>query len=479
MELGIRNEIEKHHLLEVGDRVLIGVSGGPDSMALLHWLMTHRHTWNLTIRAVHLNHQFRGQEADLDQAYVEEMCQKWEIPYSSEKINVKQYAKEHKLNKQVAARECRYALFQELASKYEFQKVALAHHGDDQVETVLMRLIRGAGLSGLSGIPTKRIADGYTIIRPLMSISKSRIEEYCQFHGIVPRIDQSNESDDYTRNKIRHHLVPSLIELNPNLRQVIADMTQLLREEDHYLDEVAQQYVKKVIELESPHTISINLLLFGEIPLPLQRRVVLLILNCLTKIPLDWGKVHIEQILELTRKGNGSKQIHLPHQIVARREYEHLSFFNHAEKGNQEDRSTVLYQHLLPSEGEYHFTNPPIHIKIVRHSNTSSPFQNDPQKWNAGRKQLVATFDSEELTFPLVLRCRIPGDRIQPIGMEGHKKVKDIFIDQKIPSSQRDHWPILADQSGILWITGLKRGSRGKVTDETEDVITIVVVLQD
>jgi tRNA(Ile)-lysidine synthase len=476
MEQSIHKLIQRASLLQKKDRVLVAVSGGPDSMALLHWLIAHQGLWELELMAVHLNHGFRGAEADADQVYVETVCASWDVPCLTKKLDVNRYAKENQLSKQVAARECRYSFFDEVAEGYHMNKLAMAHHGDDQIETVLMRLVRGAGLSGLSGIPVQRQTSQYTIIRPLMGVSKAQVEEYCRQMKIEPRLDQSNLKDDYIRNKLRHHVLPYLQELNPNIHQVIHEVTETLREEDSFLEDLAEKSLKQVIESESWNRISMNLPIFQTIALPLQRRVILLILNYLIQSHSHWSKVHIDLIIQLIRTEYGSKQIHLPHGITVVREYDHVYILKDYMPSHQKDS----YEYVIDKEGEIHLADHSIRMMIeINERNNSAYHEKRPEKLDketngyALRRTDVAHFDAQTVSFPLVLRTRKPGDRIQPLGMEGYKKVKDIFIDEKVPPIERTQWPLLADQEGILWIPGLKRANRGKVVEATTEIMTI------
>jgi tRNA(Ile)-lysidine synthase len=473
MELDVFEHIKKHDLLQNGDRVLVAVSGGPDSMALLHFLWQNRKRWNLTLRAVHVNHQFRDTEADADQTYVEQTCQKWDIPCSSQKINVSLYAKEHQLSKQVAARECRYRFFDQVAKELDFHKLALAHHSDDQVETVLMRLVRGAGLAGLSGIPTTRQTEAYQIIRPFMTLRKEEIERYCLSQHISPRIDQSNLSDDYTRNQIRHHLVPQLLELNPQWHGVVQEMTDTLATEDRFLDDLAKKYVEQVIESRVLNKLTINLTFFQQVPLPLQRRLILLLLSYLSNKRSDWNKIHIQDILELTEKDHGSKSIDLPNQVTAIKEYQYLHLVQREAKRNVEkERSHV--EERIPPEGVLYVESLSFKITVIRRTFNSAT-EDCSRIRHPSAHSFTASFDADQLSFPLKVRNRRAGDQIQPLGMGGHKKVKDIFIDHKIPLLQRHGWPLIVDQEVILWIPGLKRADRGKVTETTKNIITMTV----
>lgn len=484
MELDIHNFLKKHHMIQAGDALLIAVSGGPDSMALLHWLVKQREKLNLKLRVIHVNHQLRGDAADADQEYVEGMCQQWEVACTSVVMDVEAYAKENRMSKQAAARACRYQAFKQTAERYGLRKVAMAHHADDQVETVLMRMIRGAGLQGLSGIPPYRAAEGFVIVRPFLELSRKTIEEYCHYYQIEPREDQSNLTDDYTRNYLRHHVTPLLAQLNPKLQMAIGEMSDVLREENDWLEQEAKKYVQQVMELKKRHKITINLSKFRHIPLPLQRRAILLILNCLPETDTDWSKKHIDQLLRVCIQENGNKELHLPYKILARKEYTTLTLIKRESEG--EHRPAQQYISLrLPNEGELEVPEMSLRVTIRRQQGFAldlDTLEPDEAKHVSettfdqdASKHYTAYFDTEQLELPLTIRNRRTGDKFQPLGMKGHKKVKDIFIDAKIPLRERHTWPLITDQTEILWIPGIKRGNRSKVDQNTKQWTIITV----
>ncbi|WP_307342640.1 tRNA lysidine(34) synthetase TilS [Caldalkalibacillus uzonensis] len=473
--------IKEYQLLVQGDRILVAVSGGPDSMMLLHWLWRFKTKWGLELIAVHLNHQLRGRDADLDQAYVEKMCATWGIPCVAEKRDVARYAQENSLSKQVAARECRYALFEQVARLQKCNKVAVAHHADDQVETVLMRLIRGTGPAGLSGMRPKRaLAEfhsltGCELIRPLLALSKREIERYCQVFELNPRLDHTNLTDDDTRNWIRHHLVPKMKELNPNLSCVIQDMSHLVAEDDDYLTELAKQKVDHIIDQGEDQHIRLKLPELRQLPLPLQRRVILLLLNYLSG-DHHWKKVHIDSILKLAKREAGHQKLYLPEGINVERHYD-LLLVHKRGPTHTDPRFQFCYEISAP--GTYQWAELPFSLIIEkRPRNLHRPVDRGKQE-NAQGDIYQADFDAADLHFPLLIRNRRAGDKMQPLGMKGHKKVKDIFIDSKIPRYQRELWPIILDQQGVLWIPGLKRSDRAKVTEQTQELYVLTMKMRE
>lgn len=461
--------IKEHQLLKEGDRVLIGISGGPDSMLLLYWLWKHQRVWSLDIRAAHLNHQFRGAEADEDQRVVEDLCYKLRIPCYAQKRNVSLYQEQRQLSKQSAARECRYQFFEELVSAHHIDKVAVAHHADDQVETVLMRMIRGAGVQGMGGMPVKRSLSTSELIRPLMTVCKQQIEAYCQEHELKPRTDTSNTSDAYTRNVIRQRIIPHMTKLNPNVQQVIYDTTQLLQEENQYLDELAQKYVQQVTDEKSEHELIVDVLSFRKIALPLQRRVILLLLSYLTE-NRNWGKGHIDSILGIAKEAGRFKQLALPDGIMASYEYDKLIFSlqKHAEKCAQ----LSAYDDILPCEGTY--IHPQFKIVLEWIEPQEISVQHVTRK-EVDPKGYQSFFDAEQLTFPLKIRYRRDGDWMQLFGAGGSKKIKKIFIDHKISRSERSNWPVIADQEEIIWLPGLQRSNKARITGQTTKILKIQV----
>lgn len=498
MESSLRRFNDQHRLVCKGDRILVGVSGGPDSMALLHWLITMRDEWELTLVVIHVNHSLRGKAADADQAYVEAVCRQWNVPCHSVVVDVPRYVKKNNVSKQTAARECRYRSYAELAQEEGLTKLALAHHADDQLETMLMRLVRGSGRGALSGIPVQREWKGLTIIRPLMGVTKRDIMQYCQQNDIIPRLDLTNLEDHDTRNYLRLHVVPLLERLNPNVQQTAVEMGELLEAEDRFLEAEAQRAFKRVVVRKAETCFEIDRSSFQRIPLPLQRRVILLILNCLLKVQeknISWNKVHIDQILKLSSTGAGSKQVSLPHATYILREYDKLILF----RGQKSAGLNMLHSAQgaerlplqLPTTGEVEYVTENglyvIRVQLNENGHDRAFILSDAMRKQSPEQRNEqhgvdepfpvwrVRFDAEQLHFPLAVRCRQAGDHFQPLGMDGHKKLKNLFIDHKVPLRARNGWPLIIDQQGILWVPGIQRSGRGKLTAATKSIVTIEV----
>jgi tRNA(Ile)-lysidine synthase len=437
----VKNFIHRHQLLKQHAVVLVGVSGGPDSLALLHLLWSIKEEWNLSLVAAHVDHMFRGKESEEDLHFVLNYCHKLGIPCETRQINVKEYQMKRNLTAQEAARECRYQFFKELMEKYQADFLALGHHGDDQIETILMRLTRGSTQEGYAGIKAKRpFATGF-IIRPFLAISKSEIEEYCARNNLKPRRDPSNEKDVYTRNRFRHHVLPFLKEENPNVHEKFQQFSEKMMEDELLLVELTKEKMNTVIKKKSQSSVIMNRNEFCQLPLPLQRRGIQLILNYLyEKIPSSLSSVHIENVLTFLSGVHPSGTLHFPKGLKIVRSYD-MGIFRFEEKKGSPFYFTLSFPSRLPLSNGY---------EIISTQTESFPDKIKGNNW--------FVIDPDNVTFPLIVRNRRQGDRMKVKGMNGTKKVKTIFIDEKIPLEERDQWPIVEDADGnILWIPGLKK----------------------
>ena len=442
--------IRKHALIQKGATVLVGVSGGPDSMALLHYLLEKRAVWRLTLVAVHVNHLLRGDESKRDQQYVESFCHKNDILFAGTEIDVQSYKEKHHLSVQVAARECRYRFFAEMMETYHADYLALGHHGDDQIETMLMRQVRGAFGIALAGIPVKREFSGGFLIRPFLCLSKEEIEHYLKEKGIKPRRDSSNDRDDYVRNRFRHELLPFLKKENPNVHLRFQQQSETIFRDESHLMNAAKKEFKNVIEKNKQGDFIVHLLSFQTIAPALQRRVIHLLLNCLyPSMPKTLSFIHIEQIMQLFLSESPSGRLHLPDGLRVIRSYDRALFSFQKETDRHYRFIFDIPSTLVLPEG------------ILRGRITSTmPDITDE------RSDFFA--DADQIVFPLTVRSRKAGDRMTLKGMNGTKKIKDIFIDEKIDRNKRTVIPVVEDAKGrILWLAGVKRSKIALVTAKT------------
>ncbi|RLL41669.1 tRNA lysidine(34) synthetase TilS [Oceanobacillus piezotolerans] len=434
--------IQHHQLLSMDDRVLIGVSGGPDSMALLHFFNSIRQSFNLSIIALSIDHQLRGESSKEDLRYVKEICGEWNIPFIGQSLDVPLYMEENQLGTEVAARELRYQFFGKQMEVYKGDKLVLGHHGDDQIETMLMRLTRSASSSNLSGIPVRREFHTGEIIRPFLCITKDEILTYCQSYQIKARTDESNFDTRYTRNYFRQHVLPLLKRKNSNLHQTIQQLSETLNEDEAFLQKEARKLVENVVKFEAGQraaTFDINT--FLEHDQALQRRAFHLILNYLYKnLPKYLSYVHEEQFLSLL-KHSGNIKIDFPLQLKVEKSYNTITL-----RFLPENPKNHAFQELLPVPGK---------VILPDGDSLTAVFADEI------RTNDVFTYycNLKSIELPLRVRTRKPGDRMTWKGLNGTKKVKDIFIDYKVANDERGKWPIVVDNKDqVLWLIGLKKG---------------------
>ncbi|MGD6819097.1 tRNA lysidine(34) synthetase TilS [Metabacillus sp. 84] len=432
--------VKKHQLIEPSSAIMAGVSGGPDSLSLLHMLMQIRKEWNLRIVVLHVDHMFRGKESEEEMKFVQSFCEKHGILCESRQIDAGAYAKAHHMSFQEAARACRYRFFSDMMKKHACRTLALGHHGDDQIETILMRLVRGGKGTALAGIQPKREFSGGQIIRPLLGLTKQEILDYCRIHDLQPRLDPSNEKDTYTRNRFRKRVLPFLKEENPQVHEKFQSFSENLTEDERFLQELTEQEMNTVWR-SSGEFAELQIDMLKRLPLPLQRRGIQLILNYLYKsVPSSLSSIHTESVLSLLSQSHPSGSLHLPHGLKAVKSYNLCMFtFEH------EDPEP--YHLLLPVPGSLEL---PSGGWIMAEVITEKPAE------AMGQHSLLVRLD--RIRLPLAVRSRQNGDKLKVKGMNGSKKVKDIFIDKKIAIEARNQWPILEDADGtVLWLPGLAK----------------------
>ena len=437
----VNSFVEMHQLVSENSPIVIGVSGGPDSLALLHYMNEMSKEKQLTIVVAHVDHMFRGKQSEDDLRFVEQFCRNLGIRCESVQIDVTSYQVKNRMSAQVAARECRYRFYEQIMRKYNAESLALGHHGDDQIETILMKLTRGSSALGYAGIQVKRPFTNGQLIRPFLCVTKDMITQYCEKHRLEPRYDPSNEKRDYTRNRYRHSMLPFLKQENQQVHMHFQQFSEKLTQDEMLLMELTEEKMNKVMKRNKDHTIQLDVELFEVMPISLQRRGIQLILKYLYKDSNpDLSSIHIESLLSLLEKDQPSGTLHFPQGLRITRSY-HTCTFSFFQKEAEpycmkiEENSSINlengYELVSKSWGEY------------------------PQNLLGNERFII---DSEEVTLPLYVRSRKNGDKMSLKGMNGTKKVKDIFIDEKVPRESRDIWPIVTDSEGvIIWIPLLKK----------------------
>lgn len=429
--------MRRNHMTDRGDGVLAAVSGGADSVCLL--LLLHEMAAELGIKvfAFHMNHGIRGAEADRDERFVAELCEQLNIPLTVAHEKVEEYAAEHGLSGEEAGRILRYQHLGETAKKYQCAKIAVAHHEDDDAETVLLNLFRGSGLAGLSGIRPVR----ENIIRPLLCVSRREIEEYLKKQELSWCEDSTNKENDYTRNKIRNELLPWVTEnINSRAAEHILAVSEFAGQADAYFEMEAEKI------LQASGNTKIDTKNFDTQPEILKTYIVRrMILNAAGKAK-DITERHIRSVMDLSGPGGGHTA-DLPYGLKAVRGYETLEII-HVQIAEQVPGLPKIRLRTIPRKKE---------LEIPKNQYT---------KW----------FDYDKINVGLSIRFRENGDYLTLSG-GGKKKLRRFMIDEKIPENERDRIPVLADGDHVLWVVGYRISDYYKITDETERILEAEVIL--
>ena len=446
--------IARYELLKGGERVLVAVSGGPDSMALLHALWDMRRESRLQLVVAYLDHGLRT-EAAAEQSLVRQTAAGLGLPFVTERADVRALREKMHLSLQEAAREARYSFFLKAAFEFSAEKIALGHTADDQAESVLMRLLRGSGTRGLAGIPPKR---DDRIIRPLIEVWRREVESFLRERNIPFREDASNRSFHFLRNRIRHELVPLLETYNPRIRQILLQTAERFRLEEEYWQKLILEKFSSLGRNQETGGVRLDIPLLAALPVPLRlrafRRAVETILGHLRGFSFP----HFQAVESLCQNPAPHKKIRLPHGVTISKSYGELSF----SLGGKE-----------PAVFEYTVFQPGIlEIPEIRREMRFS-IRDKAGEENFGDSPGKVLLEGDHLQFPLTVRSFRAGDRFQPLGMEGEKKIKDFFIDQKIPLTQRRKIPLLFFQNQLLWVAGLRLDHRFRLKPESRRVLQV------
>ena len=417
------------------DNIIVAVSYGPDSMALLDIIKNH---FNNKIICAHVHHNHR-KESDEEARLLEDYCNKNNIVFEMMKIE------EYKNNKftEEEARNKRYIFFDELVQKYNSKYLFTAHHGDDLVETVLMKLVRGSSVKGYSGIKLLSKRNNYNLVRPLIYLTKEDIINYCSLKNIKYAVDKSNSDDEYTRNRFRNHVLPMLKEENINVHKQFLKFSTALQEYDEYIDEVINSIYKKI---NKNNILDLKLLLDEKDIIIKKILMRFLYEKYDNKITLI-NESHILLIMNMIKNNKSTDKISLPNKINLIKSYNKIYF----------DKDLIYNNYCFMFDDYLELPNGYIIKQVETLENTTN---------------YVTAFNKEDISFPLYVRGRLDGDKIEVLGMDGKKKIKDIFIDEKIDLSVRNNYPVLVDSKGkILWLPGLKKSKYDKSKTKKYDII--------
>lgn len=454
--------VKENQLIEKKDRIVVGVSGGADSVCLFSVLLELQREYELELFVVHIHHGIRGEEADRDEAFVRKLAEQKEVPYFPVWREVPALAGEWGMTEEEAGRRARYEAFSDVLERVGGNKIAVAHNRNDCAETVLFQLLRGSGLKGLCGIPPKR----EQIIRPLLCVEREEIEAYLKERGQKFCTDRTNLEFAYTRNKIRLSLLPAAEkEINQRAVEHIARTAELLREVEAYVRKNAQLFYDEIV-IEKNGQYFMRIAKLEEQDIVIQRELIKLVLYKSAGGAKDIEAKHIESV-RLLMKNQSGKRVNLPYRIVVWREYEFLVFAVRKDgQGKAMKKEGYCYELIPDRTYRIEEAGWEVCLELLEKSKKCGEIpQNTCVKW----------FDYDKIENGIRLRSRRNGDYLQINAGGGRKKLKDYFIDKKIPREERENIALLADGSHIVWILGDRISERYKLTEATQRILKVKI----
>jgi tRNA(Ile)-lysidine synthase len=457
----IKDTLTKYSMLKRGVRVLLCVSGGPDSVAMLYLFKAIAARMKLKLFLAHVNHTLRAEESDRDQSYVEALGNRQKIPVFIKRQDTRKFAIKNRLSIEDSARRLRYKFFREVADELDIDVIATAHTKDDQAETVLMRLLRGTGLKGLRGIPAKSNLGRALLIRPMIGISRKEIEAYLKRKKVRSRTDVSNSDTQFFRNRIRLNLIP-LIEkdYSPRIKNLLLTLADLLDKDYEYLELKHEEDFKGVFRRDSKGAIVLHLPGFKKLHPSVKRGVVRKIMQVLCNGLEGIDYRHWKEIESLIDARPVGSILCLPHKITVEKSRRSIRF-NPADIKTPRRREVACVIAKVPG-----LTRFGRRMFRIRHVKCIPGFSK--------KLKNIEYFDAEKINFPLMIRTSKQGDRMKPLGMKGYKKVSDIFIDEKIPFKRRGSIPLIVSAKGeILWLCGIRISDVCRVGSGTKKTLRL------
>lgn len=451
-EKSVLSTIREHTMISSGERVIVAVSGGPDSVCLLEILFQLREMLNVCLIVAHLDHGLRPGEDERETEFVEKLARRLGLSFTHERAA--QLANAHGASLEERAREMRYRFFERVLNEHHAQRVALGHNMNDQAETVFMNILRGAGSAGLSGMPPVR---ENLYIRPLIRTNRDGVLAYLKEKGLSYMMDSSNLEKKYLRNRIRLELMPSLLTYQPRLIEHLDDLAFLCREENRFMEQEAEKCLQGMISRPSDRTLDISLDAFTGLPSPLQYRVIR---GAIKRAKGNLRRVdlaHIRAIIELINNRKPQVGINLPDHVVVKKIYDRLRF------SCAEEMQTADFSYSIKGAGMIHIgeVNMTIACEELSREGFTGRSQSDWQCF----------LDLEALRWPLKVRNFRAGDKFMPLGLNGFKKLKDVFIEQRIPREERKRIPILESHGDIAWVCGIRIDHRYRVRKDTRRIL--------
>jgi tRNA(Ile)-lysidine synthase len=453
----VNHTIEKYNLLKKGERVVVALSGGPDSTALLAVLAPIAKTLDLSLIVAHFNHGLRGVESDEDEKFSRDLSEKMGLTFVSGKMDQKRGEKG--ISPEDFYRRQRYDFLNKISKDYQAQKIALGQNLQDQAETVLLNILRGSGLEGLKGFLPMR---DDKFIRPLIEISRWEIISFLNEVMIPYRRDSSNENMGYLRNQVRSELIPYLKEkFNPKIEENLTQMAEILRLEDEFIQQSVDKVLKSSFIQRRQNRILLKIADINKLPPAIRLRLFKTLLEGLNPAKNGFYFTHIKSLDNLAQKCESGKKIDLPMGIEVRREYDDLIL-----EGEKVCSKQMEYEYTVNIPGVVYIKERKLTIRSELTTKKNVDF--------SGKNKVY--LDLDRIRQPLIIRNRRDGDWFQPLGMPGRQKIKTFFIDHKIPRCERDKMVLFIDQLSVIWIENMHLNERVKITAETKNVLKLEII---
>lgn len=452
----VHNTVISHRMLQSGDLVVVAVSGGPDSVALCHLLHRLRHSHKVELVVAHVHHGLRGVEADQDALFVHNLSHQLGLAMVEQRLEVRSWQKKHGGSLQMAARALRYQYLHQIMAEKGASKLAMGHNADDQAEEILLRILRGAGQRGLSGMdPCTRSG----VIRPLLECHRHEIMAYLEDHGLAFRQDSSNLKPWCQRNLLRLEFLPQLQQaFNSNLNATLLRTSKIFREEEDFWESHLASWLKEHSLNHGDGGIRFPIRPLLETHPAMQKRLLRRVVLEVKGDLREFGFHHTEILLQLCRSPAANRQLDLPGAVQVEKSY---------------DWVTVTLRHETVEDFTFRISDHGVHsFPLLNHSMEVALLASDlPVEFSHDPNEAI--MDLDRVSFPLTLRSSKTGDRFRPLGLGGSKKLKDFFIDAKVPKSQRRQIPILCSKDHIIWVVGHRLDDRVKLTSNTSRVLRL------
>lgn len=452
----VHNTVISHRMLQSGDLVVVAVSGGPDSVALCYLLHRLRHSHQVELVVAHVHHGLRGAEADQDALFVHNLSHQLGLPVVEQRLEVRTWQREHGGSLQMAARALRYQCLHQVMAEKGASKLALGHNADDQAEEILLRILRGAGQRGLSGMdPCNRKG----VIRPLLECHRHEIMAYLEDNGLAFRQDSSNLKPWCQRNLLRLELLPQLQQVfNSNLSATLLRTSKIFREEEDFWESHLASWLHEHSLNQGDGEIRFPIRPLLEAHPAMQKRLLRRVVQEVKGDLREFGFHHTEILLQLCQSPAANRQLDLPGAVRAEKNYDWVTV-------TLQPVTVEDFTFRISDQGFHSFPSLNRSMKVeLLASDMPVEFNHDPNE---------AIMDLDRVSFPLTLRSSTPGDRFRPLGLRGSKKLKDLFIDAKVPKSRRRQIPILCSNDHIIWVVGHRLDDRVKVTSNTSRVLRL------